>query len=1022
MSRTVEAYNYRIGLDVSSLQSGGVLTRRELSQMRRDFSRLREPGEHASAMMGRLSNAFEKGGLDAKQYAEAVSRINAKLPENVAATKQQATAAKETEAIQKRLLTESQQYGEELKRMAELVKTTNLSRAEATTHLKEFKASLPSAIAAQREQTEAEREAQQVRKSLASDTDRYGAEQKRLERLVSRGELTQEDANRALESYRQKLPSVTNAERERVDLQRRGATLTDRYATETEKLTRQLAKERHELELLNRAGMVDPKTYSRARADLKRRRRPPRRGNAMASLGNVSSLAGPLSSATGLVAMGPPIAALAVTIGSVVVAYKAAELAAGLFARGIEKVAAGAMEQAEQVVKLDRSARMLGTSTKDFTAIQFAAQQNAGMTADQTLTVLTKLSAKISEAATGSGDALGSIQALGLDAEVLATMDPSLALREIVKAASELPNPIDRARIAAKLFGEEGLAMADVLAGGTEGMEAAALRASELGLSLDAVDAIGITNATNAMGLLSLTWDGWTTQIAVETAPVMEAILTTITDMITPAGEVGDSLSKGVGRAVPVIALVADSIQNMVDGAMVLKAAWAMDEEAYLKAKADFHGMSFARESAGDQIEREYANAKQAAELEAAKRKETKEAVEAKTKERAANEKTVASEEKAEKERVATLKTKTDAMADEFKLAKQIELVKAQQPELDDTTAQQQAELQLLGATADELNEHLRIRRELVAIEGRNKADEKEVERIKTLTEDAKKLKESYKLPVEKLATEYGKLDEMRRRDLITAEDHARAKREAAEAAIADEVPEATQGIDANDGASLYAALVEQEQAGRANEIQRDQAERMQTAAEALAATEAERLATAKAITEQMKAQAEAAEGNANDEPNATANLAEGLAIETAIAKPNRENEESAVTLAVGNKPELPEVGAINRETSIETLSEPSKPSPETMIVSEPNLASFESVRRMEGERLASNEAITKQMQAQAELAERISSVENRTTQTTTVQTTPGAGSAESEAMLSRIADASEAAAESLSNWQIIGV
>lgn len=894
MSKTVESYNYRIGLDVSGLQSGGILTRRELSSLRRDFGQLQQPVERSAAMLDRMSRAYAAGAIDAKQYAEAVARINARLPENVAAMKSQADANKQAADIQRSLMTDEQRYAEELKRMAELVRTTNLSRAEAAAHLKDYKAQLPGAVAATRELAEAEKQASQVRESLADDASKYAAEQRRLDALVQRGALTQEEANQALAKYKSQLPSVVNAERQRADMQQRGAAMTDRYATESEKLTKSLAEERAELVKLHRAGAIDDKTFSRGMTDVDRRSRPGKRGLSD-TLSDLPMLDGLANRAGMLARLGPPLAILAVGLGAAMVAYKMASAAARAFADSVK-------EQTDLVVKMDRSARMLGTSVEDYAAIQFAASQNAGMSAEQTMTVVTKLSTKLSEAAAGGGDALASIQALGLNPVELAMDDPAIAFRKLVQAASEVENPIDRARIAAKLFEEEGIAMADVLAGGAAGLDAAKAKADAFGLTISDADAIGVTMAVDSIGELTAMWDGWARQVSVEFAPLVTAIAQTFSEMVPQAGLMGGGFEIATAFAVELSATLAETLVTVGRVAQVmidihqLDFAGLKDSVPTLMSEIDV----------GDKIRNNYANAKAEAQRKAAERKEEAEANRQLAAENEANKvndeetKSYESELKQLKERneelvrgkdeaalyklenskidpglkkeIADLRERNKELenaqkiqdkhkssVDELKKARAAESFQTANAGMDDKTAGELAELQALGATSEELKRHVQMRRELSEIEERNKNRDKEKDRIKSLAEEGKKLRESYRLPTEVLAADFVKLDEMRRRDFITAEEHARAKSEAARALI--EVPDdiATQGGNITDGSEIYSAMVEDQNAMRKREMEAAETKRITEAAEMLAQVEQARLDRQTAITDQMNQQVAAA-------------------------------------------------------------------------------------------------------------------------------------------------------------------
>ncbi|TWT91386.1 hypothetical protein [Neorhodopirellula pilleata] len=906
MSKTVEAFNYRIGLDVSKLQAGGIITKRELSQLRRDFYRLQEPAEQSAATVKRLTDAFRVGAMDQKTYATAMERITARQPEAIAARKAQTAAETDAAAIRRKLMTDDERYRAEQLRMIDMINRGNLTRAEATRHLKEYKSQLPSVVAAERERVAVEKEASAVRRRLQTDSERYADEVRRIRNLVDRGSLTQSEATRHLREYRSQLPAVVAAEERRADLQRRGAALTDRYATASERLTRELREERRELDRLRKAGAIDETTFRRGVADIARRGAPqrpdsPSKPKLRDEIDNMPMIGGLAGRGASLVRMGPAIAGLAVGLGAAYGAYRLASSAASAFSQSVA-------EQADLVVKMDRSARMLGTSVQDYAAIQFAASQNAGMSADQTMVVVTKLSAKISEAAAGGGDALASIQALGLDASKLALEDPAIAFRQIVQAASEVANPIDRARIAAKLFEEEGLALADVLAGGAKGLDDAKRAADRYGLTVNDVQSLGLTNAVDSVGELQAIWDGWARQVTVEFAPAVTAIAQTISGMAPMAGEMGGGITQAADSAVELAAYMAETSVYVTRFTRLLYEAGTRDIIGLGVAIAK----AFEPVTVGDDIRNNYLAAKKAAEEGAAKRKEEAEASRQIAAEQVAAKQNAAKvvnpevdnyaeelrqlkernreltlgaeasdayllknaeidepikqeiaalrERNKELENAQKLRDQENSLRDQVEKAKIAEQLRNMNPRLSDRDSEELAGLQQQGATPEQLQRTFEMRRELELIEQRNKARDTERDRLKSLAAEAAKITETQRGPVAQLATELTDLHEMRMRNLLTEAEFEAAKRNAAMQFV--DIPDdlATAGGDITDGSQVYAAMVDDQNVLRKNEIEQAEADRLEAAAMRLAGIEQQRVNQAIEVTAQMQQQAALAE------------------------------------------------------------------------------------------------------------------------------------------------------------------
>lgn len=303
--RTIEAYHYKIGLDVSSLQGGGVVTRRELSQIRRDLRSLQDPVEKSAAKLDRFRDALHKGAMDAHTYAVAVGRIKATYPEVIAEKQRMLDVDRQVSAIRQKLTTDEERYQQEIKRTAELIKATRgtdnpFTHTEAQSHLASFRANLPTG----REQARRDDEAGRIAAKWTPDHAKFAAEQARLNELVEKHGLSVEAAARELEEYRSRLPGVIDAQRQTAaamtDVQRitaAGMTDSQRYAAERARVAalvrdhglaeadaarhlqayraqlpsvinaeRELAQAKAQVQQITAAGMTDSQRYAAERA------------------------------------------------------------------------------------------------------------------------------------------------------------------------------------------------------------------------------------------------------------------------------------------------------------------------------------------------------------------------------------------------------------------------------------------------------------------------------------------------------------------------------------------------------------------------------------------------------------------------------------------------------------------------------------------------------------------------------------------------------------------------------------
>lgn len=155
-----------------------------------------------------------------------------------------------------------------------------------------------------------------------------------------------------------------------------------------------------------------------------------------------------------------------------------------------------------EIDKLAKTAQTIGIATEALASLRHA----ANLTGVDTQTLdnsLRKMTIRISEAATGSGEAVKVLEELGLSAHILKTMAPEKQFAEIASKLGEVRNHSDKVRIATKLFEEEGAKLVNTLNLGKRGLAEAAREAEKLGLAISAEDAAKVEHLADA-------WDRFT--------------------------------------------------------------------------------------------------------------------------------------------------------------------------------------------------------------------------------------------------------------------------------------------------------------------------------------------------------------------------------------------------------------------------------------------------------------------------------------------------------------------------------
>lgn len=724
-------------------------------------------------------------------------------------------------------------------------------------------------------------------RQLTDPADKVSQKINLLQKAFTQGAISQQDYFSAMEQLRSQLPDVIAAEKQRAQELERGAKLTDKYRRSTEKLAEELA----EIDELERSGAIDKRTAGLARRDARMAAGPgPMRGLANqlpgASAFNAVSAAG----AVGPAAMAAVAAGAAVA--GVVVALGAATVAAIKFW--------GAMRgQQDAVQNVYRASQALGSSVESLVGMQYAFDQNAGISSEETVAMVSKLAAKTAEAAAGSAETAAVFNSIGLDPKALMFEDPTDVMRQVIAQAGKIENPVERARVAMKLFEEQGLKLGGVLAGGADSLAATEARARELGLTVSNFDAAKVDGAQAALTDIAKVTEGIVRQFTVSFAPAVSAIGYEIVSWLQPMTQSGD-LGETVGRImVQILGTTIDVTRAAIAFNRVLWNIATLDfseagEQMAVLADASRGGTSRRMLEGMEQAKRLAAEATAAkkTELETtramASEAERVKAVEAilgpmRTAASGENTKSLASMQA----QLAAAGATTEELAEQARLYQQIEedkrqagidstlagyekelqmataVAQAKARGLDETTATQQLELQMAGASANELARHLELRSQIVAQQRQAaEADKAAADRQKAaadmekLRADAQQLRDSQRTPEQALAAEFDRLREMRQADLINDQEYNRARVDAAKKAMAAAVEPPNRGGAAFASVDEYRAIVEAQQARRRNEAERVRTDEMMAAADRLAKAEDRRLVAQQQTTRELQRQA----------------------------------------------------------------------------------------------------------------------------------------------------------------------
>jgi hypothetical protein len=164
---------------------------------------------------------------------------------------------------------------------------------------------------------------------------------------------------------------------------------------------------------------------------------------------------------------------------------KLAVAAQGLAAVAVfQQLATSIKAAADRMGDLADAADSIGITTTALQELRYAAQMS-GVQQDTLQQALVVLSKNLGDAAGGGSAAKDSLQALGLSASDLASVPLPNALEMIANRIAAVENPMQRAALAADLFGKSGVKMINMLSEGSEGLARMREEAQALGVVID---------------------------------------------------------------------------------------------------------------------------------------------------------------------------------------------------------------------------------------------------------------------------------------------------------------------------------------------------------------------------------------------------------------------------------------------------------------------------------------------------------------------------------------------------------
>lgn len=237
-------------------------------------------------------------------------------------------------------------------------------------------------------------------------------------------------------------------------------------------------------------------------------------------------------------------------------------------------------QQAQLIDQTAKHADKLGITTEALTQYRYAAELT-GVGSNNLDTSLQRMTRRIADAAQGAGEAAPALRQLGLDAQQLARMTPEEQLKAVADGFQNVQSQSERVRLAFKLFDTEGVAMVNMLEGGSAGLNAMAAEADQLGISLSRIDAAKVEAANDAMFKVNETTRASIQAFTVELAPAIGGLADLFVDYAKQNGGLNQVMAVGIQMVVTGVGYLGNAFRGIQ---LIIKAI----EATWLGFKANF--------------------------------------------------------------------------------------------------------------------------------------------------------------------------------------------------------------------------------------------------------------------------------------------------------------------------------------------------------------------------------------------------------------------------------------------------
>jgi hypothetical protein len=224
----------------------------------------------------------------------------------------------------------------------------------------------------------------------------------------------------------------------------------------------------------------------------------------------------------------------------------------------------------ESIDALAKTADQLGINTEALGGLQHAANL-AGVENKTFEKSLQNLAIGVSDAANNTGVAKDAFLELGISAAALEKLPLDQQMLVVADAMKNVKSQTDKVRIAADLFGARGVAMLNMISGGSGDLREMAAEAEHLGITMSRIDAAQIEVANDAVSRATGVFTGLGNQLAVSFSPIIAGVADSFRQSALDSAEFGDIGQRVADAVVRGFAQAADVVHNLKIGFLTAK-------------------------------------------------------------------------------------------------------------------------------------------------------------------------------------------------------------------------------------------------------------------------------------------------------------------------------------------------------------------------------------------------------------------------------------------------------------------